>query len=127
MSFWGDVFGEVGRCSAQDLDLLLEDPIATLEVTHLGGFSVGDTRTVAVLNVSLTQPVTQTRLGDTEVPRNECDRAALTGDRDDITTELGGIGLGHGEHPSSTDNVRTEQESTKPGAVPVAAATRPCD
>ncbi|WP_280440767.1 transposase, partial [Nocardia brasiliensis] len=45
-------------------------------------------------------------------------RLALAGHGDHVAAELLGIRLRHGEHPSSEDQVLTDQESTKAGAVP---------
>ncbi|GAB2557487.1 hypothetical protein GCM10027167_75610 [Nocardia heshunensis] len=61
----------------------------------------------------------QARFGDPEILGDLLDRrVALAGDRDDIAAELLRIRLRHGGHPSSEDEVLTDQESTKPGAVP---------
>ncbi|MET8425097.1 hypothetical protein [Nocardia sp. NPDC004860] len=61
----------------------------------------------------------QTGFGDSEILGDLLDRGvALAGDRDNIAAELLRIRLRHGGHPSSEDEVLTDQESTKPGAVP---------
>src|SRR5690606_24497657 len=126
-SFWGDLLREVRRRTAQDLVLLLQLAVAPLELTQFGGLLARPPRPHTVVDVGGLEPVTKTGLGDSEVFGDLGDRAALTGHSNHVTTELGGIRLGHGEHPSSADQVRTDQESTDAGALPTAYTLRAGD
>lgn len=72
------------------------DPL--LQRTRLGCVRRGLARTVALLDISLTEPVLQSRFTDTEIGGDLCDGdAALTAasDRDNLLAELSRIRTGH--------------------------------
>src|SRR5699024_1162419 len=70
-------------------------------------------------DVGLLQPGRQAALGDPEILRDLLQRGlALAGDGHDVVPKLGGIGLGHGQHPSSKE-ILTGQVSSKAWAVPM--------
>jgi putative transposase len=91
---------QIRRRAAQDLILLLQQPIAALELAQLPHHIRGHAGLDAVLDISLTQPLLQRHRVDTEVFRDLLDRhARLAASRDphDVLTELSGIGLGHSD------------------------------
>ena len=63
----GELLGEVGGGTAEDLVLLLEQAVALLDLTQLGGLGLCQTGTHAVFDVRLLQPVRKRRFGDPEV------------------------------------------------------------
>jgi hypothetical protein len=70
--------------------LLLQQPVALLQLSQLE-LGCPDARADTVLDVGGLQPTMQTRLGDPEVLGDLADRSlALTGDSDNIITELSG-------------------------------------
>ena len=60
----------MGRRSTQDLVLLLQEPVAILQLTQLERLLGRDTTTGPVLDLGLLHPAVQTSLGDPEVPRD---------------------------------------------------------
>src|SRR5699024_3448462 len=94
---------QVGRRTAADLVLLPQQPIQATLISQLGGLFSGLARPGTVLDIGLTHPVRQARLGDPEVVRDRGEllaRFAVPRDADDVVTELLGIGSGHGPRPS---------------------------
>mgnify|MGYP000285678635 CR=1 FL=1 len=66
-SFWGQLPGEERRCPAQDFVLLLQQPDPLPGIPELRGFLLRHTRTGAVLDVCLLQPVMHGCFGNLEV------------------------------------------------------------
>src|SRR5690606_12490676 len=95
--------GEVGRGTAEDLVLLLQQPDPLARIAQLDRVLPGLAGPVAVLDVGLTHPVRQARLGDSEVTRDLGEllaRFAVPRDTDDVVTELLGVGSRHDARPS---------------------------
>src|SRR5699024_2917478 len=115
---------EVRSGPAEDLYLFLELTVALLQLTYLRRFLSDDAGTDTVHAIGLLQPVTQARLGDAEVLRDLRDRAALTGNSDDITTELGGIGLGHENILPARTEIRGGQSQPMLGQTPPGVVSR---
>src|SRR5699024_3957010 len=85
---------EVGGRAAEDLVLLLEQPVTATQIPQLGGLLTGLARPGTVLDIGLTHPVRQAGLGDPEVLRDYREllaRFAVPGDADDVVTELLGV------------------------------------
>src|SRR5699024_899494 len=95
--------GQVGGSSAQDLVLLLQQPVPAAEVTQFRGVLTGLAGAVAVVDIGLADPFVERHLVDAEALRDlrESD-AVLTGPghSHDVFGELLGEGRGHGAHPS---------------------------
>src|SRR5699024_5120716 len=89
--------------TAADLVLLPQQPIQATLISQLGGLFSGLARPGTVLDIGLTHPVRQARLGDPEVVRDRGEllaRFAVPRDADDVVTELLGIEGGPGPRPS---------------------------
>jgi hypothetical protein len=69
-SLWEHAAGYVGRCPAQDLVLLRQQPVAPRELAQLLRAGPGRVDGLAVLPVGELQLAGQTGLGDPEVPGN---------------------------------------------------------
>src|SRR5690606_15127153 len=91
-SFWGATelevrLRQIRRCSAQNLVLLLQQPVPPTQFTHLGSLILRLTRAAAFLDIGLLHPVRQRLIRDPEVLRDLRERhPALTrsGNRDNV-------------------------------------------
>src|SRR5690606_7231400 len=112
---------QVRRSPTQHLVLLLQQPVTALELTQLSRRIRGHTRLGAVLDISLTQPLLQRHLVNTEVRgdlRQSHTRLAVTRDPDDVLTELTGIRLGHNNILPRPPLGKRTQMSHTPSAAP---------
>jgi len=87
----------IGRGTTQDLDLLLQDPVAALQGDQLlllaGGRALDD----AVVDVGLLEPTLDRVLRDPEVLGDlRVGQTRGTGHSDHVTLELGRVALRHG-------------------------------
>ncbi len=113
---------------SEGLVLLLEEPVPATQLPQFRGLAHRCSRTVAVLDIGLTQPVLQTGLADPEVRSDLPDRdavVALTGHSHDIVAELTGMGLGHDDSLSTGTTWHHKSVVTYPCSSPELDAVAP--
>src|SRR5699024_1549872 len=120
--------GQVGSGAAQDLVLLLQQPVPAAELAQFRGVLTGLAGTVAVVDVCLADPFVERHLVDAEVLRDLRDRDAVLarpGHSHDVFAELLRVGSGHGAHPSRPPYGQARSDVTySRGSPPRSSGTR---
>src|SRR5699024_11572583 len=111
----------VGRCPAEDLVLLLEQPDPLPGHAQLGVLVGRGTGLDPVLDVGGLDPVGQAGLADPEVCGDLFELLSwltVPRDADDVVAELLGVRLWHGIHPSSSAAWHHRSDVTYPCSSP---------
>jgi len=116
--------GEVRGSTAEDLVLLLEQPVPLFQLPELRALRRRHARPNAVMDVRAARPVRHRSLGDPEV-LPDLRQGDLAPTSDDVASELLRIRPSHDRHPSTEDQILRDQESTEPAADPPRVASFP--
>ncbi len=119
-SFWVDVPGQIGDGPAHHLRFLLQQPYPLAGFAQLSGLGRGRSGRQPVGDVRPFHPVVHRGFRDPEVLRDLRPwDLSFPGEGDHVAAELVGVGLRHGVHLSSQDQILAQDQwSTKPWAVP---------